>query len=238
MAEQLASVIEKVKKLLELSKSANAGEAANAAAIANKLIDTYRLSTTDISTESGELDPIIEDDSYIYETGRVTPWKNTLIYVLSNHYGVANFNDNYFPEGRKVSRFKLVGRTSDIHIVRYMFAWLMTECQRLANLQVKGQGRVAVSSYCSGFVSGISTQLRASRQEVQKAATSEAIIKLDARLQESKSFMYNKYTDMKKVAQKSHSQIDSQAFSAGHQQGRALHLGSALGSSKVKLLGN
>jgi hypothetical protein len=50
--------------------------------------------------------------------------------------------------------------------------------------------------------------------------------------------MYNKYTDMKKVAQKSHSQLDSQAFSAGHQQGRAIHLGSALGTSKVRLLGN
>lgn len=238
MNTQISSVITKVQKLLALSNSSNANEAANAAAKANKLIDEYRLSESDISIESGESDPMVEDDSPIYETGRVTPWKNILIHVLTTHYGVANYIDAYYPEGRKVSQFKLVGRSSDIQIVRYMFAWLTTECQRLANLQVKGLGRVAVASYCEGFVSGISTQLRTSRQEVQKVATSEAIIKLDARLQESKGFMYNKYPDMKRVKQRSHSQIDSSAFSAGHQQGKAIHLGSSLGASKVKLLGN
>jgi hypothetical protein len=236
MNTQISSVISKVQKLLALSNSSNANEAANATAAANKLIDEYRLSAVDISTESSEPDPLIEDDSPIYETGRVTPWKNILIHVLTTHYGVANYNDAYYPEGRQVSRFKLVGRSSDIQIVRYMFAWLITECQRLANSQVKGHGRVAVASYCEGFVSGISTQLRASRQEVQKVATSEAIIKLDARLQESKGFMYNKYPDMKRIKQRSHSQIDLGSFSAGHQQGQSIHLGAAIGGSKTKLL--
>jgi hypothetical protein len=236
MSTQISSVISKVQKLLALSNSSNANEAANAAAAANKLIDEYRLSESDITTESGEPDPLIEDDSPIYETGRVTLWKNVLIHVLTTHYGVANYNDAYFPEGRQVSRFKLIGRASDIQIVRYMFTWLIAECQRLANLQVKGQGRVAVASYCTGFVSGISTQLQASRQEVQKTATSEAIIKLDSRLQESRNFMYNKYTDMKKSKYQSHSQFNSQAFAAGQKQGRNIHLGSALGGSKTKLL--
>lgn len=235
MSTQISSVIAKVQKLLALSNSSNAHEAANAAAAANKLIDEYRLSEIDLEVQS-ETDPIIEDDSPIYETGRVTLWKNVLIHVLTAHYGVANYNDAYFPEGRQVSRFKLIGRASDIQIVRYMFTWLIAECQRLANLQVKGQGRVAVASYCTGFVSGISTQLQASRQEVQKTATSEAIIKLDSRLQESRNFMYNKYTDMKKSKYQSHSQFDSQAFAAGQKQGRNIHLGSALGGSKTKLL--
>lgn len=235
MSTQISSVIAKVQKLLALSNSSNAHEAANAAAAANKLIDEYRLSEIDLEVQS-ESDPLIEDDSPIYETGRVTLWKNVLIHVLTTHYGVAHYNDAYFPEGRQVSRFKLIGRASDIQIVRYMFTWLIAECQRLANLQVKGQGRVAVASYCTGFVSGISTQLQASRQEVQKTATSEAIIKLDSRLQESRNFMYNKYTDMKKSKYQSHSQFDSQAFAAGQKQGRNIHLGSALGGSKTKLL--
>lgn len=237
MNTQISSVIEKVQKLLALAQSSSAHEAAAALGAANKLIDQYRLSEHDIAVEHNESDPIIEDDSYIYETGRVTPWKNTLIYVLSNHYGVANFNDNYFPEGRKVSRFKLVGRTSDIHIVRYMFAWLMTECQRLADAQVKGRGRVVVASYCEGFVAGLAAQLQISRKEAQQNASSEAIIKLDSRLQESRNFMYQKYSNMKKVTTKSHSQRDLSAFVAGQQQGKNIHLGSALGGSKTKLLG-
>lgn len=236
MTTQISSVISKVQKLLALSNSSNAGEAANATAAANKLIDEYRLSAIDIATDSSESDPMVEDDSYIYETGRVIPWKNVLIHVLTAHYGVANYNDVYFPEARKVSRFKLVGRSSDIQIVRYMFTWLTAECHRLANLQVKGQGRITVASYCEGFVTGISLQLKASRKEVQQTVTSAAIIKLDARLQESKDFMYSKYTNMKKVNFQTKSRLDSQAFAAGQQQGKNIHLGSALSGSKTKLL--
>lgn len=230
-------VIDKVKKLRSLTHSSNAHEAANAAAAANKLIDAYRLSEHDISVENGELDPIIEDDSYIYETGRIIPWKNVLIHVLTTHYGVAHYIDACYPEGRKVSKFKLVGRTSDIHIVRYMFAWLIAECQRLADAQVKGHGRVAVASYCEGFVTGLASQLQASRKEAQQAASSEAIIKLDARLQESRNFMYQKHSNMKHVKTKSHSQRDVGAFIAGQQQGKNIHLGAAMGGSKTKLLG-
>jgi hypothetical protein len=236
MNTQISSVIEKVQKLLALAQSSSANEAANAAAAANKLIDQYRLSEHDIAVEHSESDPIIEDDSYLYETGRVTPWKNTLIHVLTTHYGVAHYIDAHFPEGRKVSRFKLVGRTSDIHIVRYMFAWLISECQRLANSQVKGQGRVVVASYCDGFVTGLASQLQVSRKEAQQNVSSEAIIKLDSRLQESRNFMYQKYSDMKKVKAKSQAQRDLGAFVAGQQQGKNIHLGSALGGSKTKLL--
>lgn len=237
MAEQLASVIEKVQKLLALSKSANAHEATNAAAAANKLIDAYRLSEHDLAIDNAESDPIIEDDSYIYETGRIIPWKNVLIHVLTTHYGVAHYIDAHYPEGRKVSKFKLVGRTSDIHIVRYMFAWLIAECQRLADSQVKGRGRVVVASYCEGFVTGLASQLQTSRKEVQQTVSSEAITKLDSRLEESRNFMYQKYSDIKQVKAKSHVQRDVSAFIAGQQQGKNIHLGAAMGGSKTKLLG-
>lgn len=236
METQLTSVISKVQKLLALSKSSSAGEAANAAAAANKLIDQFRLSEIDLAVGQEDIDQMVEDDSFIYETGRVIPWKRALVNVLISHYGVACYNDQHFPEGRKVSRFKLVGRSSDIQITRYMFAWLSNECQRLADHQVKGQGRIVVASYCEGFVNGVALQLRASRQEVQQAATSSAIVKLNAREQEARDFMYAKYSDMKKSKYKSHSQIDAGAFTAGQQQGQRVHLGAALTESKVKLL--
>ena len=238
MDSKLTSVIERVQKLLALSKSSNANEAANAAAAANKLIDQYRLSEADITTEQGETDPMVEDDGYIYETGKVTPWKASLVRTLAAHYGVAHYNDTAYPEGRKVSRFKLIGRTSDIQIVRYMFTWLSMECQRLADANAKGLGRVFVASYCEGFVNGIAIQLRASRQEVKQTASSSAIIKLDARLQESQSFMYGKHTNLRKTTSYSHSQRDGLAFAAGQQKGQSIHLGAALGGSKTKLLGS
>ncbi len=232
-----SAIIDKVKKLLALSKSSNIHEAAAAAGAANKLIDEYRLSEIDIAIEGIDSDSIVEDDSYIYETGRITQWKVDLISTLGSHYGVVDYIFSSYPEGRKVSKFKLVGRSSDIQIVRYMFAWLNGECQRLANAQVKGQGHVVVASYCRGFVAGIAIQLHASRQEVQKTATSSAIIKLDARFQESEKFMHSKYNNIKTVSTKSHSQLSPQAYMAGQQQGKNIHLGSAMSGSKTKLLG-
>jgi hypothetical protein len=237
MDTRLSSVIGKVQKLLALSKSSNPNEAANAAAAANKLIDEYRLSEMDLSTEEQELDPMVEDDGYVYETGRIIPWKSALVRNLAAHYGVAHFNDNHYPEGRKVSRYKLIGRTSDIHIVRYMFTWLSVECQRLADTNAKGSGRVFVASYCEGFVQGVANQLRASRQEAKATATSSAIIKLDARLQESQNFMYAQH-DLRKSKGKSFAQRDYGAFAAGQQQGQNIHLGAAMSGGKTKLLGS
>ena len=236
MDSKLSSVIERVQKLLALSKSSNPNEAANAAAAANKLIDQYRLSEADITTEQGETDPLVEDDGYIYETGKITPWKAALVRTLAAHYGVAHFNAIHYPEGRKVSRFKLLGRKSDIEITRYMFSWLMMECQRLANAQAKGLGRVFAASYCEGFVNGVAIQLHSSRQEAQKTATSAAIVKLDARLKESTDFMYTNY-NLRKAKAVSQGQRDMRAFVAGEQQGKNIHLGQSLGTGKMRLLG-
>ncbi len=230
----VSSVIEKVRKLLALSKSTNANEAANAMAAANRLIDEYRLSESDIGV-NGEEDPLMEDSSYIYETGRNIPWKVSLLYILTNHYGLACVNLIDKSSGRKKSQYKLVGRKSDIQIVQYMFAWLQMECQRLANIEVKGCGHVAVFSYCEGFVVGIAEQLRLTREEMKQKATEAAIIKIDSRLQESKDYLNTLYKT-KKIEAKSYRQVDKDAFSAGQTKGKALHLGNSMGGKPVKML--
>jgi hypothetical protein len=236
MDPKLTSVIERVQKLLALSHSSNANEAAAAAAIANKLIDQYRLSEAEISTVSQDDDPFIEDDSYVYETGRITEWKRALVTGISNHYGVACFNDITMASGRKVSRYKLVGRKSDIQIARYMFGWLEMECQRLSDKEAKGRGRIYVASYCMGFVAGVREQLRASRKEAQQGATSMAIVKIDSRYQESRAFMYARRPDIHFSQTYSQTQIDHAGFASGQVRGKNIHLGSALNSGSVKTL--
>jgi len=237
MDAKLGSVISKIQKLLALSKSSSSAEAATAAAIANKMIDEYRISEIDLAVDSNESDPLIEDDGFIYETGRVIPWKKSLVGVLCHHYGVAHFNDNDYPNGRLVSRFKLLGRKSDIAITRYMFAWLLSECQRLADGEAKGKGRIFVASYCQGFVAGIKAQLAKSRDEAKLLASSQAMIKLDSRLEESRAFMYSKY-NLRNTKGSSASQIDPNAYYSGKSRGDSIHLGAVIGGSSTKLLGN
>lgn len=234
----LSSVIEKVQKLLALSKSSNANEAAAAAAAANRLIDQYRLSEADFATNESEIDPLIEDDGFIYETGRIVPWKSSLVIALAKHYGCALFNATHHPNGRQVSRYKLIGRTSDIQITKYMFNWLMMECQRLSEKEARGKGRVFASSYCQGFVAGVRQQLIKSREEAKQQASQSAIIKIDAREQEARDLM-NKLHNLRTNRSQSAAQINPYAFDAGMNRGKSIHLGQAMSSgSGVKLLGS
>jgi hypothetical protein len=234
---ELSTVISKVQKLLSLSNSSNANEAAAAAAAANKLIDQYRLSEADYSTEEKDLDPLVEDDGFIYETGRIVPWKSSLVVVLAKHYGCAVFNSAYYPNGRKVSRYKLIGRTSDIHITNYMFNWLVMECQRLSEKEARGKGNIFAASYCQGFVAGIRQQLNKSREEAKANASESSIIKINSRENEAIAFM-NKMHTLRTSKVTSSSRFDLGAYNAGMDRGKSIHLGQSMASgSKVRLLG-
>jgi hypothetical protein len=234
---ELSSVISKVQKLLSLANSSNANEAATAAALANKLIDQYRLSSADYTMGETEVDPLIEDNDYIYETGRIVPWKSSLVLVLAKHYGCAVYNSAYYPNGRKASRYKLVGRASDIEITKYMFNWLMLECQRLSENEARGKGRVFASSYCQGFVSGIRQQLSKSRQEAKENASQISIVKIDSRESEATEFMHKMHNLRKTHTTSSSMKLDVNAFNAGADRGKSLHLGQSMGSGcKVKML--
>lgn len=235
----MQAIIEKVQKLLALSKSSNVSEAANAAAAANRLIDTYRLSVADLNAEGTMEDPLDQDGGFIYETGKVTHWKKLLLSVLVEHYGLYYYNDGDWSRGRKFSRFRLVGRKSDIAVCRYMFAWLVVECQRLADIEAKGQGRVFVASYCEGFVNGIYKQLKLSRAEVEKTASSSAIVKIDARASEAKNYAYGLVKGLHQAKSASYRHVDYDAFYAGKTKGENIHLGSSLSDGKApKVLGS
>jgi type II secretory pathway pseudopilin PulG len=230
------SVIEKVQKLLSLSKSNNANEAAAAAAAANKLIDQYRLSTADLEVEGQTDDPLELDGGYVYESGKVTTWKLILLNQLTSHYGLYVYNDNTYATGRKVSRFRLVGRKSDIAVVRYMFAWLVMECQRLADAEAKGMGRIFVASYCEGFVKGVSEQLNLSREAVKKEATISSIIKIDSRKMEATNYAHQLVKGLHTQKGSSARRVNYSAYNAGKTRGENIHLGASLGTGKAPKL--
>jgi Protein of unknown function (DUF2786) len=233
----MSDILDRVRRLLALSKSGNSNEAAAAAAAANRLIDKYRLSEIDLEISGSTAEPVEEDVDYIYETGRTTPWKMRLMGVLVQHYGLAHWNDNHYPQGRKVSRFRLIGRKSDITIAKYMFTWLVTECQRLADLEAKGNGRVYVESFCQGFVVGIADQLKASRSEIQKESTSAAIVKMDGRVAEATDWMRQHRTNLVYGKSSSHVRLDQTGLASGKSKGAAFHLGASLTSaSGTKML--
>lgn len=230
-------VIDKVQKLLTLANSSNANEAAAAAGVANKLIDQYRLSQADLEVSGQVEEPLEEDEGHVYQTGKITLWKHVLVSELAKHYGLSYWMKCTYPTGRKVTAFKLVGRKSDIAVAKYMFSWLLLECQRLSDLHVKGEGRVRVASYCLGFVDGVTTQLANSRKEAKKEASTDAIVKLDNRSKEAEEFRNSLHPKLKIVKGKSSTHIDNDTYNAGIISGQNIHLGQSLTTGSPKLLG-
>lgn len=223
-------IVEKVKKLLSLSKSSNEHEAATAAALANKLIQQYRISEAQLSQE-GE---VIFHDKILYHTGRIIPWKNTLACRLAEVYGCKVINNISFPHGRKISNFKLVGRKTDCEICFYMFSWLVLEIQRLADLNAKGKGHKYVFSYCEGIVFGVIEQLN--KKQEAKEEHSSALLKIDNRINDTNLFI--KKMNIGSSSAKSKAQIDSEALANGIEKGKNIHLGSHLESKNIKQLSN
>lgn len=227
MDDKLKEVIKRIQGLQALSKSSNPAEAAVAAAIASKLIDKHRISEMQLEVDTSQ-DPLAEDTDYVYQTGRLIPWKSSLISVLAAHYGVSIMNDITKATGRKVSRYKMFGRKSDMQIVRYMFGWLLYECQRLSDIEAKGKGHVYVFSYCDGFVNGVSLKLQESRAELKREYESSALVKLDSRAIESKNFMHQMNPFLRSAKNFSQSQRDIGAFILGQAQGKNVQINAAL----------
>ncbi len=231
----IAHIIDRVRKLLALAQSTNANEAANAAAKANALIDEYRISVGQLSdAETEASDPLIHDRTDpLFEADRVMQWRKSLVIRLSKHYGCYVWNDT----SKRKACYIIAGRKSDTDVLRYMFAYISTECERIATSQAKGKGRTFAESYKRGFVDGVMSQLDASRQTAAKASSDpQALVKLDDRTRLARAHV-TAAVRLGKAKTAHCSRTDASAFYSGQNAGRSLHLGASLPGGKSRLLG-
>jgi hypothetical protein len=161
--------------LLALSNSDNANEAASAAAKANALIDQYRISVEQIGASE---DPFTADSEPLYRADRAMAWRKLLAVKLSRHYGCFVWNNT---NAGKVC-LQVAGRKSDVAVLRYMFAYITAECERIGVQSCKGKGRTYAESYRMGFIDGVTAKLAESRKQAAAATTDgvTALVKLDA----------------------------------------------------------
>jgi hypothetical protein len=228
------NIIDKIRKLRSLATSSNVNEAASAARAADKLAQEHRISEEEIAYADPSLaEKPVEDTGVLYETARITRWVSDLSVFLAEHYGCVMWNDCRWGEsesGRKITRYRLVGRKSDIELTHYMFAFCHSEITRLSALNAHGNGRVYVSSYCEGAVAGIREQLRLQKEETKKTAEmngqSMALVRLDERAKEAKVVLHDLHKNLgKSKATKTHRQFDGNAYDSGKQAGKSIHLG-------------
>jgi hypothetical protein len=238
-----SSILDKIRQLRTLSQSSNINEATAAAAAADRLISKHRISEAEISIANNVANLSAKEAEFVlYETARVTAWKQSLAMNLAHHYGCAMWIDLKYPNNRKVSNFRLVGVEDDMEICRYMFSWLTSEIERLSKTNCAGMGHVFSQSYCSGAVSGIRSQLDLLKQEekvsAQQAGQTTALACLDERINKAKEAMYSLHKNLKRVKTHSNRQYDANAYNLGVNVGKSIHLGKVMNSSSEnKMLG-
>lgn len=191
-------VIDRIRKLLRLSESANVHEAANAAERAQHLLEKHRIDRAVIELDgSSTSDPeaIIDDENHPLErSGRLANWKVSLTDAIckvnaATHYiGIETHYNFGSARSRSVRTICLVGRPSDLAIVRFLYSHFHNEIERLCRQHGRGQGRSWANSFRHGAIHAIGARLQDAQDRARREARdrlqgdTQALVRLDQAL--------------------------------------------------------
>lgn len=130
--EELDRLVERVRKLLALSRSDNRHEAALAATKARELLARHGLSLATIEAElAGEGRPAYVSERF--DSGGWTDWRRRLLAAVVRHHSCRGVS---FRGTRDVG---IVGAAHDVVAVRRLYAFLAGEVARLADAGAREQ---------------------------------------------------------------------------------------------------
>lgn len=127
-------IIDRIKKLLSLSRSTNQHEAALAAAQAADLMLAHEIEEASLC--EAESAPEDVESGTLDECGkRRVPWKGTLANALTKSQGCRSYTD----KAGGLATIKIVGQPSKVATIRYMYAYLVSEVNRLADCEYRDE---------------------------------------------------------------------------------------------------
>lgn len=197
-----AKIVDRIRKLLALSRSSNEHEAAAAAARAAELMAAHQLEAATLAED--EPPPPVEAHE-IETRGQAVSWRGALASGVAYSFGCRMF---WRPrrEGGKLSvQLMVVGRSGDVDGVRYMYLYLSREVDRLANRAWNGRHEHArqlesARSWKNAFRLGaaviIARRLREARDHAMNAArtagddqTARALVRVERDTDAVEQFM-------------------------------------------------
>lgn len=235
----MSAIIDKVRKLLALSKSTNAHEAAAAAGAAARLIEEHGIASAEIAMAGNAPVEGLTDPESLYSYRRDTAWRSRLASALARHHGCKAIllGSQHSPQGK---RYTVLGRKSDVEALHYMFAYLSTEVARLT-AESEARGKIGKQSFALGCAEGIIEQLSRTHKEVvqkaQAAGQSTALVFIDSDRERVAVKYKELYPQTRKTRGPSGGRIDDESRAAGREAGRNVHMGKSIGGGSSRLLG-
>jgi hypothetical protein len=219
-------VIDKVKKLLALSKSTNPHEAATAAARAAELMFEHKLEAADLELSGEGKRPVEAVTEATLHQGKWREfWKGNLANAVAQAMGCRVYWLG--------SHLQIIGRKSDTETVRYLYGFLVLEIERMAaetwrerSAQVREHGTKWKNAFRWGAVHAIAVRLR--EQGGARAATANAGALVLLRKDEAEVDDAMKRLKLRRLSCTAASSEDG--YAEGHRAGRALELSGARGA--------
>jgi hypothetical protein len=241
MNEKIQKMIARINQLRAISKSTHSrAEAETTAALAAKLIAEYQISEAQIEAETGKTnDPLdLDGEHIIYETARITQWKNELAVGIAELNGLFIYNATVRggTSHRKQSRYRIVGKVSAIQIAQYMWSYLVETITSLADDYVPPTNKRGVNpdreSWCLGAVRGFLDKMKAAKKEALQLSTSAAMVLVNNAAEEAKTAFIKK-TGIKLSAgsYQSKAQRVGDMYASGYKRGGQINVNPGMGGS-------
>ncbi len=219
-------IILKIKYLMRLAKSANENEAANALAMAQKLMEKHGIKEAEV--EEKEEKPVYTDDQLLFQTNSLLEWIDQLTFAVADKYDCYIIKEeNTASTGEKIFKYYVYGDDTDAIYVKEVFACLHSQMQAMIDKTIVGRGKLFVDSYCEGLVHGVKVNLMFEDFELKgmvevKKEEGPGLTKVEAEKREPPL----KEKQEVKTASKEKA-LDIMAYFRGEGDGRNIHIGEA-----------
>ena len=157
MSQEL--ILNKIKLLLNLTKSPNEHEAKNAREMADRLIEKYKIDSEALKNIE-EKPPVYTDDTKLYSTIGIESWRSQLALGVCRKYDCYCVQEEAVPvEGLSQYSYFVVGEQEDTSNAMFVYHTLEKQVEELVLKYCIGRGPVYIHSYTEGVVEGIRSSL-------------------------------------------------------------------------------
>lgn len=226
-------ILDKVRKLLKLAgNNPNAEEAALAAAKAQELILRHKLDMASIDVEAEAQEPVqgmFAHDPLEESLAGGKTWRGRLAVILCRQNACCPV---------KVGQsLRIIGTASNVATVRYLYAYVVLEIERLMRqwvLECGGRvGKTPRNNFRTGAVSGVAERFKELERKVRhEYAGTMALVRVDQEAQRLAAFVE---TQKLRNGARPHQQYDARGYEAGRAAGRTISFNKQVGGRGGRL---